>query len=211
MSRADVERQAKLGFILSSARQLIATQGLESCTMEKIASGAEYTRRTLYSYFKSRDELLLRIHMEDLAARWERQRVALSEAEGGRARLRAWISAYTDYCREEPQAMRMERYWDFQGVDPERISPEVFRNFEALNDELADGLRDLFREGIADGSFRADLDVDMSISQFLYSLRAVTNRALSSAYSFAEFDPDAYFQHYVDALLRGIGNPGDPE
>ena len=174
------------------------------------AAGAEYTRRTLYSYFKSRDELLLSIHMEDLARRWERQQAVLTGARGGRARLRAWASAHTDYCRENPQAMRMESYWDFRGIEPARISQDVFRGFEALNDELAEGLRILFREGIADGSFRADLDVDMSISQFLHSLRAVMNRALAPAYSFAAFDPDEYLRHFFDTFMRGIGNPGGP-
>ena len=100
-------------------------------------------------------------------------------------------------------------FWDFQGIDRQRISPDVFKEFETLNDDLAQGLRDLFVEGIADGSLRPDLDMDMAISQFLHSLRAVINRAFSQSYAFADFDPDAYLQHFFDLLVRGISNSGE--
>ena len=66
MSRAELEHRTRQSYILEAARGLFAEQNLENCTMEEIAKVAEYTRRTLYSYFKSRDELYLRIHLEDL-------------------------------------------------------------------------------------------------------------------------------------------------
>ncbi len=209
MSRAEMERQVRQGFILEAARSLFSKKGLENCTMDDIASAAEYTRRTLYSYFKGRDELYLRIHIEDLERRWALQQEALVGIEGGLARILVWAKALYAFSRANSQAQRMQSYWDFRGIDPERIDPAFFSRFEALNEELADGLRTLFREGIADGSLRSDLDVDMSISQFLYSLRAVIDRALSPAYSFADFDADAYLDHFLSLFCRGVHHPGD--
>jgi len=209
MSRIETEKQARRDYILASSRRLFSERGLENCSMENIAVAAEYTRRTLYSYFKSRDELFLRIHLEDLAQRWARQQNALATGTGGLNRLRIWAEVLVAYSRDHPQALRMETFWDLHGIDRQRISPEVFKEFETLNDELAQGLRDLFVEGIADGSLRPDLEIDMAISQFLYSLRAVINRAFSQSYAFAEFDPDAYLRHFFDLLVRGISNSGE--
>ena len=211
MSRTEIERQARRNYILEAARRLFAEQDLENGSMDDIAAAAEYTRRTLYSYFKTRDELYLLIHMEDTARRQARQQEALKAVEGGLAKILAWAETLFAFCREHPQALRMEGYWDFHGVDRQRISPAIFRSFEKLNEGLAEDLRAIFRLGIADGSLRPDLDVDMGISQFLYSLRAVTGRALSSAYSFAEFDSDAYLHHYLDLFSRGVGNQGEPQ
>jgi len=172
--------------------------------MEEIAAAADYSRRSLYRYFKSRDEICLMILVEDLRRRWERQRAALAAAGTGLAKIVAWGESLFAFSRENPQSLQLQIYWDYRGIDPERISRDVFREFEAINIELADGLRDLFGQGVADGSLRADLQIDRCISQYLYSLRSVINRALSSGYSFRTFDPEDYVRHYLDLFARAI-------
>jgi len=209
MTRLKAEHQAKLQYILASTRKLFKTRPVEDCTMEEIATAAQYTRRTLYSYFNNRDELYLLIHMEDLQQRWKLQQQALDRVDGSLQRIRTWAEVLSEYWREHPQAMQMGKYWDFYGVDPERISPEIFSDFAVLNDELADGLRDLFNAAIADKSLRPDLDVDLTISQFLFSVRAVIRRGFTQSYSFTEIDPDTYLQHFLEIFLRGISKTGE--
>jgi AcrR family transcriptional regulator len=206
MSRRTAERDARQQFILDAARSLFAERGIESSNMDGIAAASEYTRRTLYAYFKSRDEILLRVHHEDLARRWAMQKQALAGADDCLSRIRTWAEALLAFWLEHPHCMRMEQYWDFHGIDPERIGEETFRNFETLNDDLAEGLREIFRGGIEDGSLRLDLQVDICINQFVISVRSIAYRALSPGYSFADFDRDRYLQHYLDLFSRGIRN-----
>jgi len=118
-----------------------------------------------------------------------------------------WAESLYGSWKENPHAMRLEQYWDFHGIEPEQISPDFFRDFEALNDELAEGLREIFRGGIEDGSLRPELPLDACISQFIYSLRAVLSRALSTSYSFSSIDPDQYVQHFLDLFGRGVHHP----
>ena len=207
MTRRTAEREARQRFILESARVLFREKGIEATRMDDIAGAAEYTRRTLYAYFRSRDDICLRIHLEDMAQRWERQKEALAGVEGAWPRILTWADTLYRHWKENPHSMRMEQYWDFHGIERNRISDEVFDRFEALNGKLAEALREIFREGVEDGSFRPDLSVDACISQFLYSVRAVLGRALSSSYSFADFEPDRYVNHYLDLYGRGILNP----
>jgi AcrR family transcriptional regulator len=204
VSRRVAERDARRRFILEAARGLLAGKSIDDISMDDIAEAAEYTRRTLYTYFKSRDEIWLRVHLEDLARRWELQKRALTEVEGGLARITVWAETLYAFWKENPQSMHVERYWDFHGIERDTVSAEVFGGFEAFNNELAAGLREIFRGGIKDGSLRADLPVDACISQFVYSLRAVLGRALSSAYSFTDLDPDEYVRHYLDQYRRSI-------
>lgn len=208
MSRRVAEREARQRFILAAARALFEEKGVESTNMDDIAAAAEYTRRTLYAYFKSRDDICLRVHLEDVARRWELQQRALAQAESGLARLVVWAQTLYEFWKQNPHSMQMEQYWDFHGIDQKRISADVFRRFEALNDELADGLREIFRRGSEDGSLRPDLQVDLCISQFLYALRAVLGRALSPAYSFTDIQPEEYVGHYLDLFSRSIRNEG---
>ena len=206
MSRRTAERDTRRRFILDAARALFEESGIESTSMDDIAAAAEYTRRTLYAYFKSRDDICLRVHLEDMARRWELQKRALAGVESGPARITVWAETLYAFWKEHPHSMRMEQYWDFHGVEPDRISEEIFRGFEALNDDLADGLRKIFHDGIEDGSLRPDLPVDACVSQFVYSLRAVLGRALSPSYSFADIDPDEYVRHWLEQYRRSVRN-----
>ena len=203
-SRRAAERETRRRFIVGAARGLLARKGISDISMDDIAMAAEYTRRTLYSYFKSRDDIWLRILLEDMTRRWGLQKQALAAIKGGLDRITAWAETLFVFWKENPHSMQVEQYWDFHGIRRDRVSPEIFDEFETLNEELAAGLRELFQDGIEDGSLRSDLLVDACISQFLYSLRAVLGRALSSSYSFTDIEPDQYVRHYLDQYRRSI-------
>jgi len=203
-ARRKAERETRRQFIVEAARRLLAEKRITDISMDDIAAAAEYTRRTLYCYFKSRDDIWLRILHEDMTRRWELQKQSLTETECGLDRILAWAKTLYAFWKENPQSMLVEQYWDFHGIERDRVSAELFDEFEALNEELAAGLRELFHGGIEDGSLRPDLVVDACISQFLYALRAVLGRALSSSYSFTDIDPDQYVRHYLDQYRRSI-------
>lgn len=198
------ERTTRRQFIVDAARKLFADQGVENTTMEDIAAASGYTRRTLYAYFKSFDEICLSAFLEDQAIRWQRQQDAIAEAETGLDQLRTWAITLYRFAVDNPQYMRLEMYWDYHGLKPKSIGRSLFKRFKERNDGLADGLRQIFRTGMADGTMRDDLDVDMCISQFLYTLRSAINRATLPGYSFAQFDPDEYVNHYINLFCRAI-------
>ena len=118
--------------------------------------------------------------------------------------LSAWAEELYQFSRENPQYQRLELYLDYKGLESEKIGADTFAKFEQQNSGLANDLREIFRLCIIDATFRNDLDIDMCISQFLYSFRSVLNRALSARYSFAHFDPDKYVMSYIDLFIRGI-------
>lgn len=208
MKRKEMEKESRMGFITGAARRLFGEKGIENTTMEDIAASSEYTRRTLYSYFKSFDEICLSVLLEDQAVRWELQKKAVAAADTGLTKWRAWAESLYQFICDNPQYVRLELYWDFRGLNPELIDRKLFRRFKKQNEELAEGLRSIFRLGISDGSMRDDLHIDMCISQFLYSFRSVLNRAMSRTYSFAEFKANNYIEHYLDLFSRGIRDCG---
>jgi len=206
--RRERERLGRARFILERARELFAAKGVDATSMDDIAAASDYTRRTLYSYFASRDDICLQVHVEDLEKRWREQEQALDPESTGLEAILAWAGALLAYWTRNPHAMALERYWDYRGVDPARLDPAVFAHFRSLNEELADGLRRLFRRGVADGSLRPDLEIDVAISHFLYSLRAVLARALSTTHSFAPIEPDENVHHFLDLFARGVRGDG---
>ncbi len=207
MSRKEAERESRRKYVIEATRKLLETQGIEKTSMEDIAAAVDYTRRTLYAYFKSRDEILLLVFCKAMASRWQAQQEVVAPAKTGLAKILAWGEAFFAYACENPRAMDLHIYWDFKGIDRKSVGEPAFEEFEEINDDLAEGLRGYFRLGLADRSLRTDIDIDMCISQYLYSLRAVIHRALSETYSFASFDPETYLRHYLDLFSRAIRNP----
>ena len=84
------------------------------------------------------------------------------------------------------------------------ISALAGDNGDYVNDELAEGLRSIFNLGIEDGSLRKDIEIDITISQFLYSFRAILSRAFSDSYSFAKFDKSKYTNHFLNQFTLSV-------
>jgi AcrR family transcriptional regulator len=204
MSRKSAEKKARQEYIISAARKLYEKKGVENVTMEDIAVAAEYTRRTLYSYFKNRDEISLLALVEDMRIRWEAQQKAIAKVKTGLEKIIVWGESFYEFARRNPHSMRLHLYWDFKGINPVTTCKEIFIVFEGLNQELADGLRAIFKLGKKDGSLRRDIDIDLVISQYLYSLRAIIHRAISKSYSFASFNPDKYVNYFLRLFSQGI-------
>lgn len=206
LSRKEIERQTRRRIVVEATRNLLIDNDIETVSMDRIAAEVDYTRRTLYAYFGSRDEVLLMVLTEDLEQRWAIQKKMIDSSASGLDQLTAWAEALYDYVKRHPESLQLQAYWDFHKVREDSVAREAFAAFEDINNRLAEGLRGIFRAGVDDGSIRSDLNLDMAISQFLYSFRAVINRALSKDYSFARFDAGDYIRQYITLLRRAVGN-----
>lgn len=193
--------------ILDAARRLFARKRVEAITMEDIAAASGYTRRTLYAYFKGADDIRLLILTDDLRVRWALQQQRMNAVETGLGKIAAWAETLYEFSRTNPRVAQLQAYWDYRGIDRKTVGRNSFKAFATINDHLAEGLRSIFRLGVEDGSLRPDLNIDMTISQFLYALRGVIHRGLSPTYSFASFDPDEYVGDFIQLFTRAIAKP----
>ncbi len=210
MPRKDSEIEFRRGQILDRAREVILSKGVQETSMEEIARASDYTRRTLYSYFRSRDEILLLVFMASLEKGWEIQRRAMAEAEGGLAKVMAWGEAYHEVALDDPGLLQLMVHLDYQGIDPERYDPRTIEALRTLNEEVRDGLGEAFREGIADGSLRPELDIDLCMSQYATSLRSVLHRALVTGQPWLEVGADEQVRHFLDLYSHAICNNEGP-
>lgn len=204
MTRQKVLYDTRRAWVLTSARTTLEKRGVDETTMEAIAADADYTRRTLYAYFASRDEILLLLHMENNVPRREKQLAAMSRQKTGLRKFLVWGETYAQWAEENPAEFRLQLYWDYRGVDPTSLDNQTFEAFETQNNLLAEDLKSVVTLGLEDGSIRKDADADITISQFLYSLRAVLSRALFPTYSFADFECTPYVAHFLATLEKGL-------
>ena len=168
--------------------------------MEDIAQASGYTKKTLYAYFKSKLEIVLWLLTDDLNKRWEFQKVKLGLGITGIEKFFIWGISLFDYCEMNPYSFQIQKYISYHTIDKNKVSETIFNRFLLINEELAEGMRIIFTQGIDDGSINKNLNVDMTISHFLYAYRGILDRAFSNSYTFADFDKT----NYINSFLRNF-------
>lgn len=144
-------REARIESILQAARSAFCEQGYEGTAMASVAARIGVVEGTLYKYFASKRELLLRVlehwHGEIFGAVAER----VAAAGPPEAQLLALVRAHLEAIQADPLLCRL-----------------LFREIRAEQDYHGSGLHALNRRytgillgvlerGIAEGRFRRDL------------------------------------------------------
>lgn len=206
MTRKERERATRRQEIIAAAEELFAARGFENTTMEEIAEKAEFGKPTLYSYFKSKDEILFRIHMRKHEAKMATFRQAIAQHTMGYAKLRALGVAYYRFYRGNPEYLRMQVYWDYKGLDLDKLNEPVRDQYRELEDTFVE-LSQILRLGAADGSLRDDLDVGRTMDLFFMTLRAVLNQVLLVApprVSQIDDNSEGTYFYYLDLLMDAM-------
>ena len=61
IERKEKERLIRKNDMINAAERVFFKKGFENSTMDDIAKEAEFTKKTIYSYFKSKEELYYEI------------------------------------------------------------------------------------------------------------------------------------------------------
>lgn len=203
-SRRDQTRALRQHEIIEVAARLFEKKSIENTTMDDIAREAEFTKCTLYAYFASKEDLYVAVFLESIQKRWEVQRAAMDASPDGMGKLRAFGQTYYSFFKSNVMYLRLMIYLDFLGIDIKNTDQALFVRYRARNEEMVDYLKDAFHQAMKEGSVRKDVDIDLTISQWGYSLRAILHRAIQKTYSFARFAPEKYYFSFFETLLKSI-------
>jgi TetR/AcrR family fatty acid metabolism transcriptional regulator len=97
------QRQDKRARILDAAVKVFAERGFHSATVAQIAQAANVADGTIYLYFKSKDDLLLRLFDEKMTELLAEARSALAEERSAPARLRRFIQLHLSLVERNPE------------------------------------------------------------------------------------------------------------
>jgi AcrR family transcriptional regulator len=206
MTRKERERANRRKEIIDAAQDLFLSKGFENTTMEEIAERAEFGKPTLYAYFKSKDEILFRVHMRRHQEKIQAFKDATAQHKTGYDKLRALGMAYYRYYKANPEYLRMQVYWDYKGLAFDKFGEAVRDRYEELYQSFLD-LSQILRLGIEDGTLRGDLDMGCTPDLFFMTLRAVANQVLliepPNVSQLDDTSEDTYF-HYLDIFMEGL-------
>jgi AcrR family transcriptional regulator len=202
------ERQRRR--ILAAAQELFDQRGIDRVTMAEIVSAAGIRASTLYEYFSNKDEIVWAL-VEEIMTQASASIREFTEAVTGRAlaRITALLEAFGIELVDHPERVRFMAQFDAMYArdwSVERLLAVEDRIFPGR----FEGLADLIREGIADGSLRSDLDPDLTMHSVVNAVIGAQRRLASIGDRVEkEFGQpiDLMFRESVRIILLGLRAP----
>ena len=162
--------------ILEAATALFRERGIEKTTMDDIAKKAEYSKATIYVYYRNKDELVNAMTLQSM--REYKEMIEQSVKENTNI-----LSIYHRICeqldvvyRENPIMIDLllgKINVDMKNPDTPQVFTEIYEEGEKLNRILYE----VIKRGMVEGVFRADLDVEQTVMYLWCSISAMVKMA----------------------------------
>jgi TetR/AcrR family fatty acid metabolism transcriptional regulator len=98
--RREREQSVRRELILATARRLFESKGFELTTVEEIAAQAELGKGTIYSYFKSKEQIYIAILEQGLDLLKERIEAVMQNPVSATDALHRMFDVFVEYHRE---------------------------------------------------------------------------------------------------------------
>ncbi|MCU4185978.1 TetR/AcrR family transcriptional regulator [Acidiferrimicrobium sp. IK] len=164
--REETERK-----VLAAATALIAQHGSRALTLAAVGEGAGYSRGIVSHHFGSRENLLRAVMRE--ARTFALPEVGDSAADWLAATVRAYLKNVTS---RRPAASAFLQMWG-EAIAADPVLMPLYAEHDASFRRL---LADKVRDGIRDGSVRADVDPDAMAVSLVGLLRGVALQLIST-------------------------------
>lgn len=139
------------------AKQLFARKGVENTTMNDIASASDKGRRTIYTYFKSKTEILNAVVESESDQLLKRLRLIVVKPATPEEKVAEYIESRIDYLYELTTKGGKMRWLMLRELKrSEKKMAIVSRNEVQL-------FADILKEGVSQGVFDVDEPVETSI------------------------------------------------
>jgi AcrR family transcriptional regulator len=166
--------------IIEAARTKFLAMGFSKVTMDELVAQLGISKKTMYQYFKSKDDLVTAV--------LETQITFMS------GNIKNILDAPVDFIE------KLNTLWVFIGNtlsgiskqfqdDIRRFHPELWQRVEEVRQQIIFGnLRTLFEEGQRHGMLREDVNVEIVVAMFQDAVRGIVNPEVLVRHPFSAAD-----------------------
>ncbi len=183
--------------LVDVARQLFAKMGVENTTMNDIALASKKGRRTLYTYFKSKEDIYMAVVESELDILSDMMKRVVEKDISPDLKLMEMIYTHLDAVKEvvyRNGTLRANFFRDIWRVE------KVRKRFDA-NEILI--FRDVLREGMEKGVFVID-DLDMTAEIMHYCIKGIEAPYIRGHVG-ADLDDETRDRYVTRLVLGALG------
>ena len=152
--------------LVDVARQLVARMGVDNTTMNDIAQASKKGRRTLYTYFKSKNEIYLAVVGSELDQLYKMLQDVAAKDLPADEKLITFLYARLDAIKAlvfRNGTLRANFFRDIWRVE------KIRKNYDILETEL---IKDILKAGVKEGIFSMP-DIDSTASVLHHALKGL--------------------------------------
>lgn len=200
MNRKEREMLRRKNEIIEAARQLFTEKGVEEVTMDEIAQRAEFTRRTLYSYFQSKLDLIVEVVLKAFSTASDEFLSIRTLDKNPYEKLVELAKVYLQFFKDNPIYYSLLQQCDLAiHNDRDKLSPGVINDIEADPLDIDSIAQDCFEKGVQEGIFYDDVRPDLAAAFFFKSLYGIIHQYVLHP----QFPEDDFYVE-LTYLLRGL-------
>jgi len=207
--RRQREKERRKNEIIDAAERLFFSRRYEEVSMDDIAREVELNKATLYLYVESKEALFATIVLRGVRIMEEKFSECMDQQVTGIAKVAQMGRAYSRFSEEYPEYLRLIHFYGserFSGENP--YTAEIGKGYGTCRAILQEAIR----EGIEDGTIRADLDPFLASMYCMISFMGIlslehkwTLVIEGEGFSCGQFT-DAFFR-FIAPALSSEGNP----
>ncbi|SET60260.1 TetR/AcrR family transcriptional regulator [Paenibacillus sp. NFR01] len=213
-ARRSKEMEIRRNDIIAAAEVVFFSKGYERSTMDDVARQAEFSKRTLYAYFSSKEQLYFEMMIRGYRQLKLRLQQVLQTPQALSAEEELWAIAHVYYvfsCEQPEHFQAIMEYEnrpaDFQNGIPDASRDECY----ALGEEALQFVKTALDKGIRDGDFRADLAPEQAAVMLWASILGIFSTVrIKKNYieSYYNISPGEFVRQAFLFLLRSLKASG---
>jgi AcrR family transcriptional regulator len=200
-------RERRREALVAAARELFLERGVDRVTIDDIADRCAVTRRTVYRYFATREQVALAVEV-DVLKRWARLLAERSPSWTGTGaqRLRAAFADIEQLVDDAADEVRFTRVFDAQpGVN---VSDELGRQFHAVVRDLLTPIVEILVAGRRDGTLTYPTPPELMASTMTNAYLGLAQRVYGMGDRLADeqgIEPRRMLTELGRLFLTGLG------
>ena len=163
-NRKEKDVEIRRNEILDAVERIYERGNFESVTMEEIAKEAEFTKQTLYAYFKGKEEIMASIYIR--AANNINQMIKSTldkqQSSSGFEKLDVMREVFTQIAETKPLYTKMMAIYLVKDLS-EFKNLGIYDEIITKNNNLTVYMTDCINKGILDGSIPSGIDVQNGV------------------------------------------------
>jgi AcrR family transcriptional regulator len=204
-----LQKENRKKTIIQCAKDLFLSKGYTKTNMAELATQAQISRKTLYQYFSSKEEIAFELEIHAFESFVHYQKEILDKLSGnGYERLSSYFQTLINDLDSHDDFIRLTGLFDYYFLQDYPIN-ESDRRFISLIEETSRPLVQMIRMGIDDGSLTPSLDPEQVAHTLSNAFLALTQRCLSREKHLSlehHMDPRKMIQIQCDLFLRALKN-----
>lgn len=201
--------------MLRAAETNFRLHGFERTTMDDIAKQSGFTKRTIYNYFSSKEDLYFTVVLEGFQNLFAAMESVVDSSKNGFENVQAAIEAFYRFYEDHPDTFLLMNYLGHIRND-EKDSP-IYDQLVRFKGAGLTNFMQIIENGKMDGSIQKEVDAEMFTYSLIFLLSGFFQELTSNGNTYAERYglQQKQFASYVyellhSALMNKLQQPGNP-